>query len=97
MGLATRARAAGRLGLRSASSDALASVQVARRLGDPAVLLECLSVLLELDGSDEVLSESQHIALRIAGRISQEPLRSRFLTIASSGQPLTSSSPMVNS
>jgi hypothetical protein len=82
MALATRARAAAKLGLRSAGRDALASVQVARRLGDPAVLLECLAVLLEVDGSDEVLSESQNIALRIAGGISQEPVRTRFLASA---------------
>jgi tetratricopeptide (TPR) repeat protein len=89
LGLAARARAGGRLGLRRASEDALASVRVARRLGDPAVLLECLSVLLELDGSDELRSEAQHTVQRICRALSQEPLRHRFLAAVSSNQQLT--------
>jgi hypothetical protein len=90
LGLATRARAVGRLGLRPESADARASVEIARRLGDPALLLDCLSVLLELDGSDELQSEAQHIVERIAGALSQESWRNRFLTNVSSNQQLTS-------
>jgi tetratricopeptide (TPR) repeat protein len=90
LGLATRARAVGRLGLRPESADARASVEIARRLGDPSLLLECLSVLLELDGSDEMRNEAQHIVNRIAGALSQESWRSRFLKNVSSNQQLTS-------
>jgi len=83
LGLAAHARASGKLGLRQASDDALASVQVARRLADPAVLLECLSVLLALDGSDKLRSEAQYTVQRISGALSHEPLRRRFLASVS--------------
>jgi len=88
LGLATRARAVGRLGLLTASRDALASIEVARRLGDPAVLLECLSVMLEVDGSDELLSEAQQLVRRIAGLISRQTVRSRFLASVSPNRQL---------
>lgn len=89
LGLATRARATGRLGLRPESSDVWKSVEIARRLGDPALLLECLSALLELDGSDELQNEAQHVVNRIAGALSQESLRNRFLMNVSLNQQLT--------
>ncbi len=89
LGLATRARALGRLGLRRAGDDARACVEIARRLGDPAVLLECLSVLLELDGSDELRVEAQRTVQRMSGALLQEPLRRRFLESVSSNQQLT--------
>jgi hypothetical protein len=89
LGLATRARAAERLGLRPENADAQASVAIARRLGDPSLLLECLSVLLEVDGSDELQSEAQHLVKRIAGALSQESWRNRFLKNMSSNQRLT--------
>ena len=89
LGLAAHARALGRLGLRRAGADAEASVQIARRLADPAVLLECLSVLLELDRSDELQSEAQCLVLRISGALSQEHLRRRFLASVSANRQLT--------
>jgi hypothetical protein len=90
LGLATRACAVGRLGLRPNSADARTSVAIARRISDPALLLAYLSVLLELDGSDEPQSEAQHIVNRIAGALSQESWRSRFPMNVSSNQQLTS-------
>jgi tetratricopeptide (TPR) repeat protein len=77
-GLAIRAHAAGKLGSQG-SRDAAASVKIARRIGDPALLFKCLSELLELDGNDELQGEAQRTVERICKAISQEALRSRFL------------------
>ena len=78
-GLATRVRRQLEgLASQRASGDAVASVKIARRIGDPALLLNCLSVLLELDGSDELRSEAQRTVERVCKALSQEPLRSRF-------------------
>ena len=79
LGLATRARARGGLGKREAVDDAWAAVKVARRLSDPAVLLECLSVLLEQDGNSKVLGEWERTMESILGALSGEPLRRKFL------------------
>ncbi len=87
LGLATRARARARLGAREAVGDARTAVDVARRLADPAVLLECLMALLEIDGSDAVLDEAQRTAHGILGTLSQRSLRSAFLTSLSRRQP----------
>lgn len=88
LGLAASARAQHALGLRQAADDALAGSAVARRLDDPAVLLECLTVLLQVDGSDEVAAEVRQTVRRILAAVSQEPLRRRFLTGASSTIPV---------
>jgi tetratricopeptide (TPR) repeat protein len=84
LGLATRARARSRLGLPQAVDDARGAVRVARRLADPAVLLECLGVLLELDGTDAVLAEARQTAHGILGALSEGSLRSAFLRATSS-------------
>jgi tetratricopeptide (TPR) repeat protein len=80
LGLAVRARARHRLGLRQAVTDARAAVRVARRIADPAVLLECLTVLREVDGTDSPLTEVRRTARGILERVSQESLRRAFLT-----------------
>ena len=90
LGLVTRARAAVRLGLRSAVSDARAAVETARRLGDPAVLLECFFASLELAGSDELHAEAKGVVERMAGAISQQSRRRRFLANLSSNRQLAS-------
>jgi hypothetical protein len=59
--------------------DAWTAVKVARRLSDPAVLLECLSVLLEQDRNSEVLGEWERTMESILGALSDEPLRGKFL------------------
>jgi tetratricopeptide (TPR) repeat protein len=87
LGLAARARARERLGAREAVDDARTAVDVARRLADPAVLLECLMALLEIDGSDALLDEAQQTARGILGTLSQESLRSAFMTSLSGKQP----------
>jgi len=83
LGLSVRARAQHRLGVRQAREDAQAAADLARRLADPAVLLECLAVLLEVDGSDEVLAEARGTVQRILGALSPEPLRRAFLATVS--------------
>ena len=80
LGLLTRARAAHRLGARSAVKDARAAVDTARRLADPTVLLDCLIVLLEIEGSDALLDEARRTAQGVVGAVSDETLRSAFLT-----------------
>ena len=80
LGLLTRARAAHRLGERSAVNDARAAVDTARRLADPTVLLDCLIVLLEIEGTDALLDEARRTAQRIVRAVSDDTLRSAFLT-----------------
>ncbi len=83
LGLAARARARGQLGMRQAVEDARMAVDVACRLADPAVLFECLAVLLELDGNDNLLVQAQQTVQNILGELSQESLRRTFMTIVS--------------
>jgi hypothetical protein len=78
-GLATRARARHRVADRQSSADAAGAVRVARSLGDPATLLECLGVLLDLEGSDAALAEAQRTAQAILAAVSQEALRRTFV------------------
>jgi hypothetical protein len=66
LGLAVRAQAGKKLGRRQAVRDAVAGVEIARRLGDPAVLLECLSASLQIDGTDELQIEARRTIHRIA-------------------------------
>lgn len=86
LGLATRARARQQLGVRLAADDARAAVQVARRLGDPAVLLDCLAVLLNIDGNDGVLDEARRTIENILRMLSHESLRSAFVRSLSARQ-----------
>ena len=87
LGLVTRARASRQLGAPSAVKDARAAVKVARRLGDPPVLLDCLIVLLELEGTDALLDEARRTAQKIVRSISDESLRSAFLTSVGNKAP----------
>jgi hypothetical protein len=87
MGLATRARALQRLGMRQAADDARAAVRVARSLGDPAVLLDCLIARLEIDGSDLVLRQARQTAGAMLGSLSSEALRSAFIASLSEKRP----------
>jgi len=51
-----------------------------RRLADPAVLLDCLIVLIEIEGTDALLDEAGRTAQKIVRAVSDETLRSAFLT-----------------
>ena len=79
LGLVARARAVRRLGARSTATDARAAVKVGRRLADPAVMLECLIALLEIEGTDAALNAARQTAQKIAAAVSRETLRSKFL------------------
>jgi tetratricopeptide (TPR) repeat protein len=83
LALATRARASARLGSRRAADDARAATQVARTLADPAVLLDCLAVLLQIDGNDALLTEARQTAETMRGAIASPSLRSAFVKSAS--------------
>jgi hypothetical protein len=87
MGLATRARAAHQLGARAAAKDARAAANTGRRLADPAVLLDCLIVLLEVDGSDALRDEARRTAHVMERAISDDSLRSTFLTSVENKAP----------
>ena len=78
LGLASRARARQQLGSSLAHDDAQRSVSAARRLGDPAVLLTCLRVLLAIDGRDVVNTEALRIAKEMLARVTDESLRRAF-------------------
>jgi len=87
LGLATRARAARRLGARSAVKDARSAVDAGRRLADPAVLLDCLIVLLEIEGTDALFDEARRTAQKIVQAVSDDTLRSAFLTSVDNKAP----------
>jgi tetratricopeptide (TPR) repeat protein len=88
LGLVTRARAARRLGGRSAVKDARAAVDVSRRLADPAVLLDCLIVLLEIEGTDALLDEARRTARKIVRAVSDDTLRSAFFRSVGNRAPI---------
>ena len=87
LALITRARAARRLGARSALDDARTAVDVGRRLADPAVLLDALIARLEMDGTDGLLDEARRTAQKIVRAVSDETLRSAFLASAGHTAP----------
>lgn len=87
LGLVTRARAAHGLGARSAVKDARAAVDAGRRLADPAVLLECLIALIEIEGTDALLDEARRTAQRIVRAVSDETLRSAFIASVGNKAP----------
>ena len=93
LGLATRARAARRLGARSAVKDARAAVVAGRRLADPAVLLDCLILLLDIEGTDALLDEARRTAQQIVRAVSDETLRSAFLTSVGNKAPRVVAAP----
>ena len=87
LGLVTRARAARRLGGRSALKDARAAVNVGRGLADPAVLLDCLIALLEIEGTAALLDEARRTTQKIERAVSDETLRSAFLSSVANKAP----------
>ncbi len=87
LALTVRARALRELGLRKAVDDARASVDVARRLAEPVLLAECLSVLLLDKGTDELLAESQRAVDNVLLGVADQSLRRSFLAkMSATGQ-----------
>jgi len=87
LGLVTRARAAHRIGTPMAVRDAKTAVAVGRRLADPAVLLDCLIALLEIEGTDTLLEEARRTFQKIARAVSDETLRATFVTSVGNKAP----------
>ena len=81
LGRATRSRALMQLGSRHALGDAQAAVFLARRLADPAILLECIAVLLELEPTEPLIAEAQAAIWRMSagapGRTTAFPVYGR--------------------
>ena len=80
LGLITRARARMKTGdIASAVQDASSAVEIARRLGDPSVLLEALTAHLDVEGNDVLLGEARSSIDKVLQGLSDERLRQRFL------------------
>ena len=62
-------------------------MDVGRRLADPAVLLDCLIALLEIEGTDALLDEARRTAQKILRAVSDDTLRSAFLSSISARVP----------
>jgi tetratricopeptide (TPR) repeat protein len=83
LGLATRARALACLGSRKAAGDAQAAISLARRLADPAVLLDCLTALLQIEPSEELYAKVQSLIRQIAATLSDDARRREFIAASS--------------
>jgi hypothetical protein len=80
LGLMTRAHARKRAGdMPQAITDANRSVDIARTLGDPAVLLKALNVSIDLDGNDALTREARACHERILSHVDDAGLREHFL------------------
>jgi serine/threonine protein kinase/tetratricopeptide (TPR) repeat protein len=79
LGLATRARALDRLGrTEEAIVDARLAVAVARKIEDPALLLQALDLVIQMDGDDSLAAEARDTHRRILDAIPESDLRRRF-------------------
>jgi tetratricopeptide (TPR) repeat protein len=91
MALMVRARARRALGLQKALEDAKASVEVARRVADPSLLAECLSVLLLEDETEELCAETRRVTDSVLHRVSDASLQRSFLAkLEANGSRVTS-------
>jgi tetratricopeptide (TPR) repeat protein len=78
-GLAARGRALDALGrTRQAIGDLRSAVDLARPVGDPAMLLRAATGLLALDGDDALAAEVRAAADRIAAALPDAEMRHRF-------------------
>src|SRR5262249_42667277 len=79
LGRWTRARTLTGLGRKiEAISDLLNALNIARRIGDPALFVRIATTLLDLEGTDELLLETRTTAQRIAAEIPTSETRLRF-------------------
>jgi hypothetical protein len=63
----------------AASSDAARAAEIARALGDPAVLLKALKIQIAVDGSDALVNEARGCSERIVAQLDDVALRDAFL------------------
>ncbi len=80
MALLVRAKARRALGMRKTVDDARASVEVARRIADPALLAECLYLHLLDDPTEELVLEASETVESVLRAVSDESLQRAFLT-----------------
>lgn len=78
LALQVRAQARARTAGDDARRDARQAVEVARAMGDPALLVECLTGLMALAGN-AAAEELRDAVRRVLDGLRREPLRSRFL------------------
>ena len=79
LGLLTRAQALQRLGrTQEAILDAKLAVAVARSTEDPALLLQALDLLIQIDGDDSLAAEAGDTHRRIVDALPEGDLRQRF-------------------
>ncbi len=79
LGLGTRAWALDGLGrTKKAIADLRQAVRLARRTGDPAMLLRAATALLAIDGDDALAAESRAVVERIAAALPDDEMRQRF-------------------
>jgi hypothetical protein len=83
LGQATLSRAMAQLGCRDAIDKARAAVLIAKRLDDPAVLLECYAALLDISPDHDTISKAQCVIRRTSSEIHEERLRAAFLASCS--------------
>ncbi len=79
LALSVRARARRELGMRDAVQDAKRAVAVARQLSDPVLLVQCLGVLLEQDGTDALCLEHRRAVDFVLQGVTDKALRGSFL------------------
>jgi tetratricopeptide (TPR) repeat protein len=80
LGLLTRAAARKALDdVPRATADASRSVEIARGLSDPALLLRALNVRIGLDGTDALAQEARECSNRILANLDDQALREHFL------------------
>ncbi len=79
LALIVRAQAFGSLGRREdAIADTRRAVTLARRAGDPALLLRALDVMLAIEGTPELLAEARTLVSRISEALPGEAMREHF-------------------
>ena len=88
LGLITASRARFALGEHAAaSSQVAATVDVARRVGDPAVKLRALAAHIEIAGDDGLVVEARTTTREMLAAVSDKRLRKSFME---SGLAITS-------
>ncbi len=79
LGLITRARALHARGrTRDGIADATAAMTIAEKIGDPALLLLALDVLIGLDGTDQLLNQARAVTDRIVRAVPDAVMRQCF-------------------
>jgi tetratricopeptide (TPR) repeat protein len=79
LALTVRARARHELGIRKALDDARAAVTIARRIADPVLLAESLSIVVQQHGTNELLTETRNVTDSLFLGVTDVSLRRSFV------------------